>query len=62
VRRLLPAERVLHPVLVVALGVVLAGVGAARLLPVGGRDGRLGAVSGGFVSVCSIRFFGLFLC
>jgi hypothetical protein len=41
---LLPAERVLHPVLVVALGEVLAGVGAARLLPVGGGDGRLGAV------------------
>lgn len=41
---LLPAERVLHPVLVVAVGVVLAGVGAARLLPVGGGDGRLGAV------------------
>ncbi len=45
VRRLLPAEGVLHPVHVVAVGVVLAGVGATRLLAVRGRGGSLGAVS-----------------
>lgn len=44
VRLLLPAERVLHPVDIVTVRVVLAGVGATRLLPVGGRGGRLGAV------------------
>src|SRR6266700_5039411 len=37
-----PDHRVLQPVLVVALGVVLAGVGAAAFLAVGGgTDGRL---------------------
>lgn len=44
VRLLLPCESVLHPVLVVTLGVVLAGVGTARLLAVGGRDSRLGSI------------------
>lgn len=48
-RLLLPAERVFHPVLVVTVGVVLAGVGTTRLLPVGSGSGSLGTVS--FVSV-----------
>lgn len=41
---LLPAESVLHPVGVVTVGVVLAGVGATRLLAVRGRGGSLGTV------------------
>ena len=38
---LLPRESVLHPVLVVTVGVVLAGVGAAGFLAVGGALGSL---------------------
>lgn len=41
---LLEAQGVLHPVLIVTVGVVLAGVGTTRLLAVGGRDGSLGTI------------------
>lgn len=39
---LLPRQGVLHPVLVITLGVVLPGVGATGLLAVGGGNGGLG--------------------
>lgn len=50
---LLPGEGVLHPVLVVTVGVVLAGVGATRLLAVGGGGGGLDTVE----SIVSLCFF-----
>lgn len=40
---LLEGESVLHPVVVVTVGVVLTGVSATRLLAVGSRNGSLGA-------------------
>lgn len=45
VRLLLPGESVLHPVLVVTVGVVLASVGATRLLAVGGGLSGLNGTS-----------------
>ena len=45
VRLLLPRQRVLHPVLVVTLREVLAGVCTSRLLAVGGRLGGLDGAS-----------------
>lgn len=42
---LLEGQGVLHPVLVVSVGEVLAGVGTTRLLTVGSGNGRLGATS-----------------
>ena len=42
---LLIGEGVLHPFLVVTLGVVLAGVGTAGFLAVGGSNGGLGTRS-----------------
>jgi hypothetical protein len=47
VRLLLPCEGVLHPVLVVTLGVILTGVGTAGFLAVGGSNGGLGAIYNG---------------
>lgn len=41
VRSLLPAQGVLHPVLVVSVWEILTGVGTTRLLASGGRDGSL---------------------
>ena len=43
-RLLLVRESVLHPFLVVALGVILAGVGATGLLSCGGRGSGLGTI------------------
>jgi len=43
VRFLLPGQRVLHPLFVVAIGVVFAGVSTTRLLAVGGSFGGLDA-------------------
>lgn len=45
VRLLLPGEGVLHPVLVVTVGVVLTGVGTTGLLTVGGGNGGLGTIT-----------------
>jgi len=42
---LLPGQSVLHPVLVITVGVVLAGVGATRLLAVSSGGGGLGAIN-----------------
>ena len=39
----LESQGVLHPVHVVSVGEVFPGVGATRFLPVGGRNGGLGA-------------------
>lgn len=50
VRLLLPGESVLHPVLVITLGVVLTSVGTAGLLAVGGGDSGLSA-TGHLVSI-----------
>ena len=44
---LLEAESVVHPGLVVSVGVVLTGVGATGLLAGGGRGGGLGTVQSG---------------
>lgn len=41
----LPCQSVLHPVLIITLGVVLAGVGTTGLLAVSSRDGGLSAVN-----------------
>lgn len=43
-RGLLERQSVLHPVLVVTVGVVFASVGTAGLLAVGGGGGSLGTV------------------
>ena len=43
VRLLLPGQRVLHPIFVVAIRVVFAGVSTSRLLAVGGSFGGLDA-------------------
>jgi len=53
-RLLLPAESVLHPVLVVALGVVLAGVSATRLLA---RSGGVGGLGTTFPIIVSMLLF-----
>lgn len=42
---LLPRESVLHPVLVITVGVVLTGVSTTRLLTVSGGNSGLGAIS-----------------
>src|SRR3954465_12971274 len=47
---LLPGESVLHPVLIVTVGVVLTGVGTARLLT--GSGGSSGLGTGNDVSKC----------
>ena len=44
---LLETQSVLHPVDIVTVGVVLAGVSTTRLLPVGGGGSGLGAVEFG---------------
>lgn len=41
VRLLLEGQSVLHPVIVVTVGIILASVGAARFFPVGSGDGGL---------------------
>lgn len=41
---LLETESVLHPVLVVTVGVIFTGVGTTRFFTVGGGDGGLGTV------------------
>jgi len=41
---LLPGEGVLHPLVIVTLGVVLTGVSTTGLLAVSGSDGGLGTV------------------
>lgn len=50
--RLLEAEGVLHPVLVVTIGEVLAGVSTTRLLAGGGRGGGLGT------KMCTLAYAG----
>jgi hypothetical protein len=50
VRLLLPGESVLHPVLIITLGVVLTGVSTTRLLAVGRGDSGL-STRGYFVSI-----------
>jgi hypothetical protein len=46
-RRLLVGEGVFHPLVVEAVGVVFAGMGAAGFLAVGSCDGGLGAINSG---------------
>lgn len=43
---LLPGESVLHPVLIVTVGVVLTGVGTTGLLAVGSGSSGLGTIVG----------------
>lgn len=51
---LLETESVLHPVLVVTVGVIFTGVGTTRLLTVGGGDGGLGTVKSGVSNCLSV--------